>query len=570
MIKVLEYLTNKGWQHKKAGNQFCLKVCPLCGDEKWHFYISASTGAWDCKVCFSKGGLYQLKKELGDLNKEVKSVKRLIGMKEEPKPLDANVYLKIHSDLLNNKKAMSYLKNKRGLNDDTIKHFKLGLVKENGIEWLAVPHFIGSKLINIKYRSLPPADKKFKREPGKPSILFNEDCLYGDFSEVCITEGEVDAMSLWQAGFKNVVGTTAGAGSFPAEWHDKLEDSKMIYLCFDADDAGQKGSFTVADKLGFERCKNIRLPKGLDLNDYLKDHTREDFVRLVAQAKKFKVPDVLSIDDVFRRHDERRLNGVDKEGIITEWANVNKHIGSFKPGNLIIISAIAKTGKTTFCLNLVHHNALMGKPCFFFCIEMNAEEIVLKLSQLHFNRPIEDLDSLSDGDRESLSNIPIYFGTAIGSMDSKYVLEKIRSTVKRHDIELVVFDNLHYLVRDTRHVAQEIGIVTKGFKMLAEELEIPILLIAQPRKTQEGQMPSMMDLKDSSSIGTDSDQVIILWREVIRSKQTDPEELDNVMKAETVVRVDASRYGPGGQTVLYFDGAKSTFRRVSEQNEPDF
>ena len=185
------------------------------------------------------------------------------------------------------------------------------------------------------------------RELGRLSILFNEDSLKTDFTEILITEGEMDAMSLWQAGFKNVLGTTAGAGSFLPEWHEKLENIEQIYLCFDSDEAGQRGAFTVADKLGFERCKNILLPEGQDLNDYLKDHSEEDFVKLVAQAKKFKIPDVLSIDEVFQRYDERKLNNPDKDNIITEWSNINKHIKSFKPGNLVILSAIAKTGETT-------------------------------------------------------------------------------------------------------------------------------------------------------------------------------------------------------------------------------
>ena len=51
-----------------------------------------------------------------------------------------------------------------------------------------------------------------------------------------------------------------------------------MYLCFDSDEAGQKGAYIVADKLGFERCKNILLPEGQDLNDCLKCHSGEDFV----------------------------------------------------------------------------------------------------------------------------------------------------------------------------------------------------------------------------------------------------------------------------------------------------
>ena len=43
-MEIQNYLIDKGWEHKKVGNQFCLKECPFCNDEKWHFYINASTG----------------------------------------------------------------------------------------------------------------------------------------------------------------------------------------------------------------------------------------------------------------------------------------------------------------------------------------------------------------------------------------------------------------------------------------------------------------------------------------------------------------------------------------------
>ena len=77
----------------------------------------------------------------------------------------------------------------------------------------------------------------------------------------------------------------------------------------------------------------------------------------------------------------------------------------------------------------------------------------------------------------------------------------------------------------------------------------------------------MMDLKDSSSIGADADQIIILHRKPLKSSQDDgvvQEELQTTLEAETLVRVEASRYNSGGDTMLYFEGAKSRFRRIED------
>ena len=568
MMQVQTYLAEKGWQHKKAGDQYCLRECPLCGDDKWHFYINSETGAWDCKKCFARGNLYQLRKELGDM-KDVKSASQIIGKKDNQKPLNVNEYMKRHKALLDNAQVMNYLKEERGFTEETIKHFKLGVSKDKEGTWLNTPHFGGDKLLNVKLRSLPPTAKKFKRIPGKPSILFNQDCLNDGFKEIFITEGETDTMSLWQLGFKNVVGITAGAGSFLPEWHEKLEEIENIYLCFDSDDPGQKGAYIVADKLGFERCRNILLPKGQDLNDYLKKHNKDDFIKLAAQAKKFKIPSISSIRETITTFQKDLESKPFKEGIITAWENVNRRIKGFEPGDLIILSAIPKIGKTTFALQITYHNTMNNIPCLFYCLEMRPERLLKKISSMVLDREIPDdwqeMRKAIEEARERIENLPLFFGHTYKRIDLDFVLNTIRTAAKRYDIKFVVFDHLHFLVRDVRYVTHQVGLVTQSFKLLAEELEIPIMMIAQPRKTNPGEMMNMMDLKDSASIGADADQIIILHRDPIKSDKRDGivrEELRTTLKPETLVRVEASRYNPGGDTILYFEGAKSKFKRI--------
>jgi replicative DNA helicase len=563
----INYIKEKDWHYKVERDQFCVQICPLCGDDKWHFYIGSQNGAWFCHKCQEKGNLYQLQKGLGDM-KHVQSVAQVVKKDEELKPLDTNAYLQLQKALSTNENAMDYLKAERGFKKETINHFRLGLKRYENTDWLTIPHFSNGNLINVKYRSLPPAEKQFKRVPGRPSILFNEDCLKEEFTELFIAEGETDAMSLWQIGFKNVVGTTAGAGSFLPEWHEKLEDIEQIYLCFDSDETGKKGAYAVADKLGFERCKNIILPEGQDLNDYLKKHTREDFVKLAAMARKFKIPSISSISEVIHTID-REQSQQQKQGILTPWDNVNKKIGSFAPGDLIILSAVPKTGKTTFSLNIAHQNAKEGIPCLFYCLEMRPERLLIKVLSNELNREVIFNDrEIIAATRERIENLPLYFGYSYKRVEREYVLNIIRNAVKRYDIEFVVFDNLHFLVRNIKYVTHEVGLVTQSFKLLAEELEIPIMLIAQPRKTNPNEMMNMLDLKDSASIGADADQIIILHRKPLKSDKGDGisrAELETTLEPETLVRVEASRYHPGGDTMLYFDGAKSKFRRLEEQ-----
>ena len=123
---------------------------------------------------------------------------------------------------------------------------------------------------------------------------------------------------------------------------------------------------------------------------------------------------------------------------------------------------------------------------------------------------------------------------------------------------MVIFDNLHFLARSLTHQVQELGVISKTFKLLAEELRIPIILIAQPRRgDDENRVVSINDLKGSSDLGADADQVIVLYR---KKKKAKDGLADVSFEPETLVRVDASRYRAGGETLLTFNGATATFK----------
>ena len=129
------------------------------------------------------------------------------------------------------------------------------------------------------------------------------------------------------------------------------------------------------------------------------------------------------------------------------------------------------------------------------------------------------------------------------------------------------FDNIHFLVRTVSNVNEELGQAVQGFKLLAEEMEIPIMAIAQPRKRDNTGRDEIMraeDIKYSNAIHADCDQMIILYRKRIASKAKEVGQDGFTVKEEaldpvTLVRVEAHRYGSGGETLLYFHGEYSRF-----------
>ena len=461
----------------------------------------------------------------------------------------------------------------RGISLDSIKRFKIGLYRGGGINWLTIPHYRADVLVNIKFRSMPPAEKTFKRIPGCQSILFNGDVLK-DQKEIFITEGELDAITLIHAGVENVVSGTTGAGSFDPEWIDLLKHLKKINIVYDPDEKGQQGARSLSKRLGYNRCFNIDLPEGQDVNDFFNSGKDIfDFQKLVKEAHRFDLPGVISIDAAIELLQRQKAQGDEETGLLTPWENVNRLVKGFKPGDLPVLSAPPKTGKTSFALNIATALALKMKPVLFYCLEMRPERLIYKVIQSQYREENPSSDDLrrAAGD---FSGLPLYLGHSFKKEKIESVLCLIRTAIKRYDLRFVVFDNIHFLIRSISNVNEELGQAVQGFKLLAEEMEIPIMVIAQPRKLDSGGRDRIMtadDIKYSNSIHADCDQMIILHRKRIASNTKEIDQGDFIAKTGaldpvTLVRVEAHRFGAGGEGLLYFHGEHSRFDQLERRD----
>ena len=548
------YLAAKGREFKTQSGQDIFKVCPVCTDEKAHFYVDPEKNVYFCHKCQARGNTITLKRLFNDMdNPAIVPLKKIIGQKEYKKPEPTQDII-FHQQLFKNQGALDYLKS-RGFKAETITHFKLGYTKGK-MEWITVPYYENGQLVNFKYRSLPPHNKTFKRHPDAKSILFNRDCI-PDHQEIVITEGEFDAMMCWQQGIKNVVSGINGANSFDPEWIDDLQNIEKFYIWYDNDDAGRKGAGDLIKRLGENQCWNILEDGFKDANEYFLCHESYDF----KQAKQTEIANVIHFwDSVFKIFEHEKNMASE---IKTPWKNVNRLIGNVEAGDLITLSAVPKTGKTTLALNIATYNAKKGKPVLFYCLEMRPERLAKKVLAAEGKLTTETFTKEKAVQvAERIYDLPLYFGYNFKNINTESIFATIREATKRYGIKLVVFDNLHFLVRSLAHTSAEVGIITRGFKLLAEELHLPLVLIAQPRKVQDGDVMTMNDLKDSSSIGADSDQVIILWRKKTKANPKSPISQESSFEPKTLVRVDASRFTPGGDTFLYCKGDIAQFTEV--------
>jgi replicative DNA helicase len=322
----------------------------------------------------------------------------------------------------------------------------------------------------------------------------------------------------------------------------------------------------VARRLGYGRTFNVLLPGGMDVNEYFQaGKDIFEFQAIVNQAERFEVVGVMGIEQGLRRYLEDLKRPELQAGVLTPWPSVNRLIPTgFQAGELIVLSAPPKIGKSSLALQISWTCALQNIPALFYCLEMRPMKLIEKIVK-GYNRAATVDDRAINATRRGFHEKPLYLGYCYQKPDREKIIETLKEAVQRYGLKLLIFDHLHFLCRSISNQVQEIGLAVQGFKFLAEEMEIPIILIAQPRKIEAGAVMTAQDLKDSSSIYSDCDHLIIMHR---RRLATDGKTFNGTAPAAqafdsvTLIRVEASRYNQGGETVLYFHGGLSRFDEV--------
>lgn len=557
MSEAIEFLDKMEVDHKSATPaEEVVRLCPECGNDNWKLYVNKKKGMFHCKVCGVKGNLFTLKTKYGVIE-NVASAKDIVN--ENSKPMNIEELDTMVANLWAAPHALEYL-HSRGFKDETIKHFRLGYMKDeyNG-EWIAIPHIHDNQLWNVKYRRFAGGDKQFKRVTGQPTMIFNIDDLDLSKGGVLIAEAELDAVAAWQMGVKNVVSLTAGADTFKGEWLNVFTKFKTVYVCLDSDGPGQKGARKIADKIGIAKVKNIVLPTK-DINEFLLTvpNSSDEFKLLVGRAERFELESVGDATDIVSRLDAW-FDGEDSGliGVETGFPQLDNMTRGLKAEDLIIFSGDSGVGKTTFMLNII--NELLQPshdiPVFGFFLEGQLE--------YYFNRMLGmeqgiEYTSLRD-DKETweqtkkiASGYPFYYyAGSQGDLTVESLKEIVKAVVNLYDVRVIVLDNLQKLVGDSDpRLHQKVGETISMLKDLAVDLKITMLVISHIRKKDpDSPLITKHDAKSSSTIYQVCDQFLIL----------------QMIRGDYYVSIDKNRTGPDGISIkVDFDKAIGKFTETGE------
>jgi len=261
-------------------------------------------------------------------------------------------------------------------------------------------------------------------------------------------------------------------------------------------------------------------------------------------------------------------------GIPTGFALLDKMLSGLQKSQLIVVAGRPGMGKTSFALNVAQHVAVAeGAPVAVFSLEMAREQLALRMmcSEALVDSQKTRVGGLTHEDFDrlyvavtQLGAAPIYIddSPAITVME---MLAKSRRLKKDKGLGLVVIDYLQLMSGKDRREnrQQEISAMTRSLKIMAKELELPVMLLSQLSRASEkrdSKRPLLSDLRESGSIEQDADVVLFLHRENYYNK-----EADNISQ----IIVAKQRSGPTGEINVGWRGDQTRFMELSAQAESD-
>ena len=323
----------------------------------------------------------------------------------------------------------------------------------------------------------------------------------------------------------------------------------------------------------------------LDENKSLQELIEEAETRLFDVSQKHVKQDITSLEsilgDSFDRLDDLHRNKGGIRGIPTGLADIDKQLAGLQRSDLVIVAARPSMGKTTLMLNMALNIATKAKQgaVLYFSLEMSKEQLVDRLLAAEAGVDAWKLrtgEGLNDNDFERLSaamgelaEAPIFIDDTSGITVSD-LRTKARRLHHQHPLAAIMVDYLQLMTGGSRFASQanrvqEISEISRSLKILARELNVPIVAASQLSRSVESRnppIPQLADLRESGAIEQDADIVTFIYRPYYYDESADP----NV----TEIHIKKHRNGPTGKLSLFFDSQKQRFRDLDLRHEQPF
>jgi len=498
--------------------------CPECHDRRRDkrdksLSCDLATGMFHCHYCGYSGCAAE-KEEKWD--RPFRNPRPLSSKKPEyrkPKPQSGTGTL--------SEKALKWFEG-RGISKEALKALKV----TEGQEWMPQKnknvntvqfnYYRNGELVNTKFRT---GDKHFKLVSGAELILYNIDSIKGT-KEAIITEGEMDALSFYTAGRKDVVSVPNGANSNLSYLDEYIEeyfdDKETIYIAVDTDTKGVELRDELLRRFGIERCKVVDYgDECKDANEHLMKYGTFSLLKRLEGAHEIKAEGVFQVSDFEQSLDALFENGMQR-GVLVGHTNFDA-LCSFETKRLCIVSGIPGSGKSEFIDEIAERlNIRYGWRFAYFSPEnaplaYHASKLIEKFTGKKFSRK-----TLGYGEymqvKEHLED-NFFFISPTDNFKADNILEKAKYLVKKKGIKALVIDPYNRLESEqgnrseTLYISQLLDKLTN----FAQINDVLVVLMAHPTKLQKNkdgkiEAPTLYDISGSANFFNKADFGIVVHR----------------------------------------------------------
>jgi twinkle protein len=420
----------------------------------------------------------------------------------------------------------------RGISKTTIKWWKITENEKNGTTWINFNYFRKEILTNIKYRKRD--EKSFTLSPGAELIFYGLDFIDGK-EWVIITEGEMDALSFFEAGLMHVVSVPNGAskGSMRLEYLDNcfeyFEDKKKIILALDGDEPGRVLMEELARRLGKERCYIFQYPEGAkDANEILMQVGPDGLKKYMEFVIEYPLEGITSVIDI-----EDRVNVIYEKG----WPKGSKigflsldELITWRGGEFTAFTGIPGSGKSEFIDQVMirlseKHDWKWG----VFSAENQPEELHFsKLAEKYIGKPFYVFNQELKMSPDELYRAKVFVNERFFflNIDDKNVtleglLSKGRELILRKGINGMLIDPWNYIEHkipagytETQYISEALTKISR----FAKVNNIHVIVVAHPTKIGKDQdgsykVATMYDIAGSAHWFNKIDNGVSVYRD---------------------------------------------------------
>lgn len=530
MNPIIDLLDRRLQPYRISGDEARTRTCPFCGggesNDLFTFSINLDTGFYTCfrGSCNAKGDFPKLASKLGETTDFTRASFKTQTVYAAPTS-------KLH-DLTPD--IISYFDG-RGISEATLNAFGVSADDKGNIIF---PFTFGGELIYVKHRKLhrAPNDPKEWADRDTRPILFGMDLCDTNLQSIIISEGQIDALSLYEAGVRNVLSVPAGCENLKwvEECWDWLDQFEQIVLFGDNDAPGKRMVSQLVKRLGEGRCKivqqyplNSEGHECKDANEILCECGDIALLDVLDDAKEVPIKGLINLADV---------NPVDPTTIPRIKTNIpalDACIGGLREGAVTVITGKAGDGKSVITGQILLNAIEQGCPVCAYSGELTCDEfqewinlqaagsdyVTLKHDPVKNKQVPVVPEDVAEAIRDWYNGKFFLYNNeeVFENNQSESIVNLFTAAHRRYGCRLFLVDNLLTAVSDSEEETRAQGKFVNVLKRFAKKYSVHVIIVAHARKLAPGKRNiDQDDISGNSAIVKLAHSALVIERPNIR------------------------------------------------------